>query len=88
MRELQLWDTGEAAAGTFGDIAALGEGCRFRDCAHETEPGCAVVAAVAAGELSAVAARELPQAAESSRRTSTASRTSARSSTRSAAGKR
>lgn len=51
MRELQLWETGEAAAGTFSDIAAMGAGCRFRDCAHDTEPGCAVTAAVAAGEL-------------------------------------
>jgi ribosome biogenesis GTPase / thiamine phosphate phosphatase len=52
MRELQLWETGEAAAGTFADIVELGEGCRFRDCAHESEPGCAVVKAVESGELS------------------------------------
>jgi ribosome biogenesis GTPase len=52
MRELQLWETGEAAAGTFADIAELGEGCRFRDCAHESEPGCAVVKAVESGGLS------------------------------------
>jgi ribosome biogenesis GTPase len=53
MRELQLWETGEAAAGTFADVAALADGCRFRDCAHESEPGCAVVKAVESGELSA-----------------------------------
>jgi ribosome biogenesis GTPase len=53
MREIQLWDTGDAAAGTFSDIAALAEGCRFRDCAHESEPGCAVIAAVESGELAA-----------------------------------
>lgn len=51
MRELQLWDTGEAISGAFGDIAALGAGCRFRDCRHREEPGCAVRAAVDAGEL-------------------------------------
>ena len=51
MRELQLWETGEAAAATFADIAELAGGCRFRDCAHETEPGCAVVKAVASGAL-------------------------------------
>ena len=51
MRELQLWDTGESVAGAFADIEALGDGCRFRDCRHETEPGCAVVAAVAGGTL-------------------------------------
>ena len=51
MRELQLWDTGEAVAGAFADIESIGEGCRFRDCRHAGEPGCAVVAAVAAGML-------------------------------------
>lgn len=51
MRELQLWETGEAAAGAFADIDALAEECRFRDCRHATEPGCAVLAAVAAGML-------------------------------------
>jgi len=53
MREIQLWETGEGAAGTFSDIAALAEGCRFRDCAHESEPGCAVIQAVESGELPA-----------------------------------
>jgi ribosome biogenesis GTPase len=52
MRELQLWDTGDAAAGTFDDITALAAGCRFRDCRHQQEPGCAVRGAVAQGELS------------------------------------
>ena len=51
MRELQLWDTGEAIAGTFADIEAIAEDCRFRDCRHGSEPGCAVIAAVAAGTL-------------------------------------
>jgi ribosome biogenesis GTPase len=53
MRELQLWETGEGLAGTFGDIDQLAEGCRFRDCRHRSEPGCAVVAAQAAGTLTA-----------------------------------
>jgi ribosome biogenesis GTPase len=51
MRELQLWDMGEAVAGAFSDVESIGEGCRFRDCRHAGEPGCAVVAAVAAGLL-------------------------------------
>jgi ribosome biogenesis GTPase len=51
MRELQLWDTGEAVAGAFGDVESIGEGCRFRDCRHAGEPGCAVLAAVASGML-------------------------------------
>jgi ribosome biogenesis GTPase len=53
MRELQLWDTGEALAGAFDDIEALAGACRFRDCRHQQEPGCAVRAAAAAGELPA-----------------------------------
>jgi ribosome biogenesis GTPase len=52
MRELQLWDTGEALAGAFADIEALAESCRFRDCRHASEPGCAVLAAVEDGRLS------------------------------------
>ena len=51
MRELQLWETGEAVAGAFADVEALAEGCRFRDCRHRSEPDCAVLAAVAAGML-------------------------------------
>ena len=51
MRELQLWETGGALAGTFADIEALAGQCRFRDCGHQAEPGCAVLAAHAAGEL-------------------------------------
>jgi ribosome biogenesis GTPase len=53
MRELQLWDRGEPVAGAFADIESIGEGCRFRDCRHAGEPGCAVTAAVAAGMLPA-----------------------------------
>jgi ribosome biogenesis GTPase len=53
MRELQLWDTGEPVAGAFADVDTIGEDCRFRDCRHATEPGCAVIAAVEAGTLAA-----------------------------------
>jgi ribosome biogenesis GTPase len=52
MRELQLWDTSESVAGAFADIDALAGGCRFRDCRHAAEPGCAVTAAVKDGALS------------------------------------
>jgi ribosome biogenesis GTPase / thiamine phosphate phosphatase len=54
MRELQLWETGESIAGTFADIEALAENCRFRDCQHQSEPGCAVRAAVDGGDLASV----------------------------------
>jgi ribosome biogenesis GTPase len=53
MRELQLWDAGEAVAGAFADIDAIAGDCRFRDCRHATEPGCAVMTAVEAGALPA-----------------------------------
>lgn len=53
LRELQLWDAGEGVSQTFADIEQLGEGCRFRDCQHESEPGCAVRAALEEGTLDA-----------------------------------
>lgn len=51
LRELQLWDASEGVSKTFADIEALGEQCRFRDCQHQNEPGCAVRAALKQGEL-------------------------------------
>ena len=53
MRELQLWDVDEAIDDAFQDIAALGAECRFRDCKHDQEPGCAVKGAVETGDLDA-----------------------------------
>jgi ribosome biogenesis GTPase len=51
MRELQLWDADAGLGAAFSDIYALAAECRFKDCRHETEPGCAVLAAVDAGRL-------------------------------------
>ena len=51
MREIQPWDAGAGVAAAFGDVAALAASCRFRDCTHAVEPGCAVQAALAAGTL-------------------------------------
>ena len=51
MRELQLWDVDEGVDETFDEIAELAPECRFRDCSHDAEPGCAVKAAVAAGGI-------------------------------------
>jgi ribosome biogenesis GTPase len=53
MRELQLWVDEDAVDATFADIDELAESCRFRDCKHQSEPGCAVIGAVDDGELSA-----------------------------------
>ena len=50
MRELQLWEAGGRAE-AFADVAALAESCRFRNCRHREEPGCAVIAAVGSGSL-------------------------------------
>jgi ribosome biogenesis GTPase len=51
MRELQLWEGADGLTEAFSDIAALATGCRFTDCRHETEPGCAVLAAIEGGQL-------------------------------------
>ena len=51
LRELQLWGDESRLEGTFPEIAQLAAGCRFRDCGHATEPGCAVRAAVTCGAL-------------------------------------
>lgn len=53
MRELQLWDVDEGVEQTFADIDELADHCRFPDCEHDREPGCAVLAAVDEGRLSA-----------------------------------
>jgi ribosome biogenesis GTPase / thiamine phosphate phosphatase len=53
LRELQLWAAPDALDGTFADVEALARGCRFGDCQHAGEPGCAVAAAVAEGTLDA-----------------------------------
>ena len=42
MRELQLWDSSEGIARAFADVAELARKCKFRDCSHRSEPGCAV----------------------------------------------
>lgn len=52
MRELGVLFAGEAVPGSHPDIAALSSGCRYRDCKHAGEPGCAVLEAVRSGEIS------------------------------------
>ncbi|MPZ70128.1 MAG: ribosome small subunit-dependent GTPase A [Actinobacteria bacterium] len=53
IRELQLWDVEEGLEQTFEDIAELAQGCRFGDCSHDSEPGCAVKTALEDGSLAA-----------------------------------
>jgi len=51
MRELQLWDTDEGIGAVFEDVVEIESRCRFGDCRHDREPGCAVRAALESGEL-------------------------------------
>ncbi len=51
MRELALYDDGEGVDTAYADVTALAADCRFRDCQHRTEPGCAVAAAIDEGHL-------------------------------------
>ena len=53
MRELQLVDVADAIEDVFSDISKLAAECRFADCTHVTEPGCAVLAAIDSGTLDA-----------------------------------
>jgi ribosome biogenesis GTPase len=51
LRELQLWESADGLAETFSDVEEIAAQCRFTDCAHRTEPGCAVQAALDDGTL-------------------------------------
>src|SRR6266699_4843205 len=51
LREMQLWDAENGVAQAFADIDSLAAQCRFGDCRHEAEPGCAILAALSAGTL-------------------------------------
>ena len=51
MRELQLWNIEDGTSRAFEDIETLAQSCKFRDCAHRGEPGCAVTTAIHLGSL-------------------------------------
>jgi ribosome biogenesis GTPase len=51
MRELGMWDIGEGLGEAFTDIEDLFLDCKFSDCTHKSEPGCAVLAAIKEGKL-------------------------------------
>jgi len=53
MRELGMWDVSEGLSDAFADVERFMGKCRFSDCRHESEPGCAIRAALDAGELDA-----------------------------------
>ena len=51
MRELGMWSSGEGVAEAFSDVEQIAAGCRYRDCSHDQEPGCAVRRAITDGTL-------------------------------------
>ncbi|MBM7615711.1 ribosome small subunit-dependent GTPase A [Alkaliphilus hydrothermalis] len=51
MREFQIWEGSEGVQQTFGDIEELAQQCKFNDCSHKNEPGCAVQDAIENGSL-------------------------------------
>lgn len=51
IREIAFFENGDGVDGAFADIRELADACRFADCTHRSEPGCAVLRAVEAGEL-------------------------------------
>lgn len=51
MREIQLWADSTSISGSFEDIETLARNCKFGDCGHQSEPGCAVKAALDSGDL-------------------------------------
>lgn len=51
MREIQPWEAGSSLLAAFGDVAGVTSRCKFRDCTHTVEPGCAVQAALGDGSL-------------------------------------
>ncbi|MFD4261100.1 ribosome small subunit-dependent GTPase A [Streptomyces sp. NPDC058534] len=51
LRGVGLWDASSGVGQVFAEIEELARGCRFQDCAHEREPGCAVLGALDSGEL-------------------------------------
>jgi ribosome biogenesis GTPase len=53
MREIQPWEASAGLAGAFDDVAAIATQCKFRDCQHTVEPGCAVQGALKNGTLAA-----------------------------------
>ena len=53
MRELGMWEASEGLSDAFADVERFVGKCRFSDCTHEREPGCAIKAAIEAGELDA-----------------------------------
>ena len=70
MRELKLVDVEDALDDVFAEVSALADACRFADCQHEAEPGCAIRAAVDRGDLTADRLRRYEKLKAENRRNS------------------
>lgn len=70
MRELQLAGVGDALHDVFSDVTSYAEHCKFKDCAHESEPGCRVQEAIASGDLDAERLRRFRKLQNEDRRNS------------------
>jgi ribosome biogenesis GTPase len=68
MRELGLWDADSGVSTAFADIETLATACRFHDCRHGSEPGCAVQAALSDGELAFEERKSDPRARAEARK--------------------
>ncbi|MDX2381272.1 MAG: ribosome small subunit-dependent GTPase A [Acidimicrobiia bacterium] len=64
VRAVSLWLSGDGIERAFADVFDLMDHCRFRDCKHDREPGCAVQAAIASGELAQVRLASLERLVE------------------------
>ena len=64
VRALSLWLSGNGIERAFSDVFLLMDSCRFRDCKHDREPGCAVRAAISEGRLDEVRLRSLERLVE------------------------
>ena len=64
VRAVSLWLSGNGIERAFADVFDLMDGCRFRDCKHDQEPGCAVQAAITSGELDPVRLHSLERLVE------------------------
>lgn len=63
----EVWNAEDSREGAFEDIEQWALNCRFSDCGHKTEPGCAVLSAIAQGSLSAERLAEYHTRASSTR---------------------
>lgn len=88
MRDLEMWDAEAGVAEVFDDIYALANECKFKDCTHTAEPGCALIAAAKRGEIDPKRLENFRKLVAESRRTAERAEKLARRLKKNNAGKR